>query len=138
MTGDLSSFQWVEGDIKPDLQNKDLVKIIYASLNFRDVMLATGKLMPEAIVTERKLNKSLIGFEFSGIDTNGRRVMGFGDRQDYYFKNVLKCLDLVIHLTLLIISSGVYQTSPYHGSLMYGPYQMSGLLRMQQRFLVPT
>lgn len=76
----MSSFQWVEGDIKPDLQNKDLVKIMYASLNFKDIMLATGKLMPEAIVTERKLNKSLIGFEFSGIDTNGRRLMGLGDR----------------------------------------------------------
>ncbi|XP_076226839.1 fatty acid synthase [Nomia melanderi] len=75
--GDLSSFQWMAGSIKPDLQNKNLIKVVYASLNFRDVMLATGKLMPETIITQRQLNNCLIGFEFSGIDTSGRRVMGF-------------------------------------------------------------
>ncbi|XP_076382068.1 fatty acid synthase [Megalopta genalis] len=75
--GDLSSLQWTEGNIKPDPSNENLVKVVYASLNFRDVMLATGKLMPEAITKSRELNECLIGFEFTGIDTNGRRVMGF-------------------------------------------------------------
>lgn len=53
-----------------------MVKVVYASLNFRDVMLATGKLMPESIMKSRMEN-CFIGFEFCGIDANGRRVMGF-------------------------------------------------------------
>ncbi|XP_076644466.1 fatty acid synthase [Halictus rubicundus] len=75
--GDLSSLQWTEGNLKPDPNNANLIKVVYSSLNFRDVMLATGKLTPETISQTRKLNECLIGFEFSGIDTSGRRVMGF-------------------------------------------------------------
>ncbi|CAK9800538.1 Fatty acid synthase [Anthophora quadrimaculata] len=75
--GDLSSFHWVEGPIKPDPKDKNLVKVIYASLNFRDVMLATGKLMAETITQNRLERECLVGFEFSGIDSNGRKVMGF-------------------------------------------------------------
>ncbi|KZC12654.1 Fatty acid synthase [Dufourea novaeangliae] len=78
--GDLSSLQWVEGAIEPNSKNKDrLIKVVYSSLNFRDVMLATGRLMPEAIVKNREFNECLIGFEFSGIDASGRRVMGFAE-----------------------------------------------------------
>ncbi|XP_076294356.1 fatty acid synthase-like isoform X2 [Lasioglossum baleicum] len=74
--GDLSSLQWTEGHLKPDPNNANLVKVVYSSLNLRDVMLATGHLMPEAITQKRELDECLIGFEFSGIDTTGRRVMG--------------------------------------------------------------
>ncbi|XP_026672126.1 fatty acid synthase-like isoform X1 [Ceratina calcarata] len=77
--GDLSSIQWMQGPIQPDAKYDNIVKVVYASLNFRDVMLATGKLMPEAITRKRESTDCLIGFEFSGIDSNGRRVMGFVD-----------------------------------------------------------
>ncbi|XP_017888250.2 fatty acid synthase-like, partial [Ceratina calcarata] len=77
--GDLSSIQWMQGPIQPDAKYDNIVKVVYASLNFRDVMLATGKLMPEAIASKRESTDCLIGFEFSGIDSNGRRVMGFVD-----------------------------------------------------------
>lgn len=73
----MSSIQWMQGAIQPDDNN--LVKVVYSSLNFRDVMLATGKLMPEAVTKDRLTRDCLIGFEFSGIDLNGRRVMGFVD-----------------------------------------------------------
>ncbi|XP_043250638.1 fatty acid synthase-like [Colletes gigas] len=75
--GDLSSLEWMQGSIQPDINSKDLVKVVYSALNFRDVMLATGKLMPESITKVRELKDCLIGYEFSGIDTNGHRVMGF-------------------------------------------------------------
>ncbi|CAL7939125.1 unnamed protein product [Xylocopa violacea] len=75
--GNLSSFQWIQGPIQPNTKGNYLVKVIYSSLNFRDVMLATGKLSPEAVARSRKVTDSLIGFEYSGIDSNGRRVMGF-------------------------------------------------------------
>nr|XP_033197779.1 fatty acid synthase-like [Bombus vancouverensis nearcticus] len=76
--GDLSSIQWFEGWIQPNEKCQDnIIKVIYSSLNFRDVMLATGKLMAETIVKKREMSDCLIGFEFSGIDSNGKRVMGF-------------------------------------------------------------
>lgn len=74
--GDLSSIQWIEGWIQPNEKDHNIVKVVYSSLNFKDVMLATGKLMPES-VKRREKTDCLIGFEFSGIDSNGKRVMGF-------------------------------------------------------------
>jgi len=51
--GDLSSLNWIESPLKyfdpvehPDQQ---LCRVHYAALNFRDIMLATGKLPPDAI-----------------------------------------------------------------------------------------
>ncbi|KAL2715899.1 fatty acid synthase-like [Vespula squamosa] len=72
--GDLSTIRWVEGPITKDYQNEDLVSIHYASLNFKDVMLSTGKITPE--IGSRKDVDCAIGFEYSGISISGRRIMG--------------------------------------------------------------
>ena len=52
--GDLSSLTWIESPLKyfhklelPD--TTQLCDVYYTSLNFRDIMLATGKLPPDAI-----------------------------------------------------------------------------------------
>lgn len=43
--GDLSSFEWIESHVKYAARtNEELVHIYYSALNFKDVMLATGKL----------------------------------------------------------------------------------------------
>jgi len=51
--GDLSSLQWIESPLKhftsTDQPDHQLCRVHYAALNFRDVMLATGKLPPDAI-----------------------------------------------------------------------------------------
>lgn len=52
--GDLASLRWIEGPLaylkeeklKP---NEQLCNVYYAPLNFRDIMLATGKLPPDAL-----------------------------------------------------------------------------------------
>nr|XP_050849711.1 fatty acid synthase-like [Vespula vulgaris] len=74
--GDLSSLHWVEGPIKKNYENANFVRIHYASLNFKDVMLATGKIAPEVIMQDRKELDYVLGFEYSGISTNGLRIMG--------------------------------------------------------------
>lgn len=57
--GDLSSLRWIASPLRhfhttnPSVQ---LCKVYYASLNFRDIMLATGKLSPDAIPGELKLH----------------------------------------------------------------------------------
>lgn len=50
--GDLASIRWVSSPLKhtqPVSSGAQLCTVYYASLNFRDIMLATGKLSPDAI-----------------------------------------------------------------------------------------
>lgn len=75
--GDLSSITWLTyGASADDMSNKKMVRIKYASLNFRDVMLATGKLMIEATEIERLRQLRVLGFEYSGLTEDNKRVMG--------------------------------------------------------------
>lgn len=71
--GDLSSLRWFDGPLDP----KDCeIKIAYSSLNFRDIMLATGRLAVELYGTSRIDQNCVLGFEYSGINTKtGRRIM---------------------------------------------------------------
>uniref|UniRef100_G3NC33 Fatty acid synthase n=1 Tax=Gasterosteus aculeatus TaxID=69293 RepID=G3NC33_GASAC len=77
--GDLSSLRWIASPLRhfvtssPDVQ---LCRVYYSSLNFRDVMLATGKLPPDAIPGDLALQQCMLGMEFSGRDPAGQRVMG--------------------------------------------------------------
>lgn len=72
--GDLSSFRWLKGGFELD---KCSTKVTYAALNFKDVMLATGRLGTELFRTHRlQPPNSLIGFEYAGIDLKtGKRIM---------------------------------------------------------------
>uniref|UniRef100_H3AY86 Fatty acid synthase n=1 Tax=Latimeria chalumnae TaxID=7897 RepID=H3AY86_LATCH len=77
--GDLSSLRWIVSPLRhfqssnPNIQ---LCDVYYASLNFRDIMLATGKLPPDAIPGDLALQQCMLGMEFSGRDPSGKRVMG--------------------------------------------------------------
>ena len=73
----LSNLTWIESPLKHHTTTSDLYRVSYAALNFRDVMLATGKLQPEAIPGYEKMQDCLLGMEFSGYAQDGnRRVMG--------------------------------------------------------------
>ena len=77
--GDLTSLKWLEGPIQPGFKHQDLVHIVYASINFRDIMLSTGKLATEVVAKTRMMQECVIGFEYCGVDASGRRVMGMVD-----------------------------------------------------------
>ncbi|XP_031638918.1 fatty acid synthase-like, partial [Contarinia nasturtii] len=72
--GDLSSFDWFNGSLKPTVDR--LVNVHYSSINFRDVMLASGRLSLEFCRGSRIEDDCVLGLEFSGINSNGDRVMG--------------------------------------------------------------
>ncbi|KAM5149351.1 fatty acid synthase isoform 2-T2 [Callospermophilus lateralis] len=77
--GDLSSIRWVCSPLRhvqPSSPGRQLCTIYYASLNFRDIMLATGKLSPDAIPGKWANRDCMLGMEFSGRDACGQRVMG--------------------------------------------------------------
>lgn len=76
--GDLSSLVWVDSPLKyfTPSTNSVFCQVYYASLNFRDIMLASGKLPPDAIPGDLALQDCILGFEFSGRKLNGQRIMG--------------------------------------------------------------
>ncbi|KAI5764340.1 FASN protein [Gulo gulo luscus] len=77
--GDLSSIRWVCSPLRhaqPADPNVHLCTVNYASLNFRDIMLATGKLSPDSIPGKWSSRDCMLGMEFSGRDASGKRVMG--------------------------------------------------------------
>ncbi|CAG9862121.1 unnamed protein product [Phyllotreta striolata] len=78
--GDLASLRWIEGPLgyyKPDEdQSTELCHVYYAPLNFRDIMLATGKLPPDALPGDLAGQECILGLEFSGRNSSGKRVMG--------------------------------------------------------------
>lgn len=74
---DLTSLRWIEGKMKPITEYTNVVEVHYAPLNFRDVMLRTGELA-HGITEQSKYSRSdSLGMEFSGLDKNGRRILGF-------------------------------------------------------------
>ncbi|KAI1292133.1 Fatty acid synthase [Halotydeus destructor] len=77
--GDLSTLKWVEAQHKHWAggdATEQLAHVYYAPLNFRDIMLATGKLPPDALPGDMALQDCILGLEFAGRDATGRRVMG--------------------------------------------------------------
>lgn len=81
--GDLSSLRWIESPLRfaeemPQAPgtNTDLCSVYCAPLNFRDVMLATGKLPPDALPGNLAGQECILGLEFSGRSSSGKRVMG--------------------------------------------------------------
>ena len=82
--GDLTSLRWYESQHKywtelPKHQKNPeevLATVYYAPLNFRDIMLATGKLPPDALPGDLALQDCILGLEFAGRHPNGQRVMG--------------------------------------------------------------
>ncbi|XP_045466442.1 fatty acid synthase-like [Harmonia axyridis] len=77
--GDLSSLKWIEGNLNSKTilpPEKKLVQVYFASLNFRDVMTASGRINADVITMDRIEQECVQGFEFSGRTTSGRRVMG--------------------------------------------------------------
>ncbi|XP_076103743.1 fatty acid synthase-like [Mytilus galloprovincialis] len=76
--GDLSSLTWIESPLTKYFGNRSnrLCNVHYASLNFRDVMLATGRLQADAIPGKLAEQDCILGMEVSGLDDQGNRVMG--------------------------------------------------------------
>ncbi|MFH4976009.1 hypothetical protein AB6A40_002718 [Gnathostoma spinigerum] len=81
--GDVSSLTWFESPNQffEDVAQKtptslELCRVYYAAINFRDVMLAYGRLPPDAIPGQFADRECLLGMEFSGRLKDGTRLMG--------------------------------------------------------------
>ncbi|KAK8766017.1 hypothetical protein V5799_007198 [Amblyomma americanum] len=78
--GDLPSLHWYESPLcyaaSTSAVGRVLCRVYCAPLNFCDVMLATGKLLPDELPGVMATRDCVLGREFSGRDPEGRRVMG--------------------------------------------------------------
>uniref|UniRef100_A0A182QS29 Fatty acid synthase n=1 Tax=Anopheles farauti TaxID=69004 RepID=A0A182QS29_9DIPT len=79
--GDLASLKWIESSLsreRPEAVRNDrteLCTVYYAPINFRDVMLSSGKLGADALPGDLATQDCILGLEFSGRDSSGRRIM---------------------------------------------------------------
>ncbi|CAB3400922.1 unnamed protein product [Caenorhabditis bovis] len=80
--GDVSSLTWFESPnqyfdaIANKKASHELCSVYYAPINFRDIMLAYGRLPPDAIPGNFADRECLLGMEFSGRLKDGTRLMG--------------------------------------------------------------
>ncbi|XP_055593803.1 fatty acid synthase-like [Uranotaenia lowii] len=74
--GDLSSLMWFSGGLNELNSVPQKVRVMYSSLNFRDVMIATGRISSDSMDLDRLEKECELGYEYSGITEDGRRVMG--------------------------------------------------------------
>ncbi|XP_071575421.1 fatty acid synthase-like [Temnothorax nylanderi] len=70
--GDLSTLCWAQSRMSR-INRENLVDVIYTSVNFKDIMIATGRLNAE---TFERGNDCFIGLEFVGFNTHKQRIMG--------------------------------------------------------------
>lgn len=56
-------------------ENSRIVNIFYSALNFKDVLLASGKMQSNLLEVPPTAPITHLGFEFSGM-TEGKKVMG--------------------------------------------------------------
>ena len=86
--GDVSSLRWFDSPLKTGHHNGNLgsnlaqqletetCSVYYAGLNLRDVMLANGTLQRDVLPEETFFKEGVLGIEFSGRNSSGKRVMG--------------------------------------------------------------
>ncbi|XP_063924373.1 fatty acid synthase-like isoform X2 [Zophobas morio] len=82
--GGISSFEWIEGPLLEEVPMKQeqlLISTFYSSVNFKDVLAASGRANLEILQTHSLDQNLLVGFEFSGKDSSGRRIAGMTNNQ---------------------------------------------------------
>jgi len=116
--GDLSSLSWIESALKhyTDHDQKQLCHVHYAALNFRDVMLATGRLPADAIPGDLATQDCILGMEVSGLDEMGKRVMGLVPAKVSLIYNfsvvcfIHNCISIHFLINLFPIKSLLYRS----------------------------
>lgn len=78
--GDLSSLKWIEGptnchSVNSNDEHLEMCTVYYAPINFRDVMLSSGKLSADALPGDLAMQDCVLGLEFAGRSSSGQRVM---------------------------------------------------------------
>ncbi|RUS75295.1 hypothetical protein EGW08_016938, partial [Elysia chlorotica] len=86
--GDMSSLRWFDSPLKTGHNNgmlgskmahkleTETCSVYYAGLNLRDIILANGTIQRDILPEETFFKEGVLGVEFSGRNSSGKRVMG--------------------------------------------------------------
>ncbi|KYM98433.1 Fatty acid synthase [Cyphomyrmex costatus] len=128
--GDLNTFCWIENNISGLSRCEDLVHVVYSSLNFKDVMLATGKLTTRGTISHGRLFQYLpLGLEYVGIDVYEQRVMGIRDtdcianvveKDEYLVWKIPNEWTFEEAATVPCVYTTIYFALYYHGKMKKG------------------
>ncbi|KAJ8025187.1 Fatty acid synthase [Holothuria leucospilota] len=129
--GDLSSLRWIQSPepFRHSSSHHIPCTVYYSSLNFHDVVLASGKLPADAIPENLAHEESLIGMEFAGRDLKGNRVMGIVtseglatsvDAESHLLFDVPDSWSLEDAATVPVIYSTAYYSLVVRGQLKHG------------------
>lgn len=128
--GDLSSLKYYEAKLNLN-DPKTVIDVHYSALNFRDVLVASGRVPVNAYPCELRspgTGDLGIGMEFSGTNSTGKRVMGFvasdaiatkidvGPFTDFLF-DVPDSMTLEEAATIPVVYSTVYYALIMRGKL---------------------
>uniref|UniRef100_A0A0N5ABV4 Fatty acid synthase n=1 Tax=Syphacia muris TaxID=451379 RepID=A0A0N5ABV4_9BILA len=134
--GDVSSLTWFESPNQffEDVKRKtptdlELCYVYYSAINFRDVMLAYGRLPPDAIPGQFADRECLLGMEYAGRLSDGTRVMGILPAQalatsviiskDYYWE-VPRDWSLAEAATVPVVYTTAYYALVMRGRIRKG------------------
>ncbi|XP_014670255.1 PREDICTED: fatty acid synthase-like [Priapulus caudatus] len=137
--GDLSSVRWYESPLRhwssmAHGEHRELCSVSYAALNARDAMLATGKLSPDAIPGHVAMGDGILGMEFSGHGSDGRRIMGLLSAQ-----GLATTIDADVRFTWPVPESWTLQeaaTVPLAYATAYYALIVRGEIRKGERVLI--
>ncbi|XP_053201167.1 LOW QUALITY PROTEIN: fatty acid synthase-like [Panonychus citri] len=135
--GDLSSLRWFQSHhsnwthIPKNklIEDHEKIKIYYGSLNFRDILVATGRVPLRSYPLYDSVHyMPSIGIEFSGINSSGERVMGICNSSGLATSSIIQsnssCIFVPEHWTLAEAATVpvVYLTA-YYGLISRGNLQ---------------
>ena len=95
--GDLSTLKWCQIDtyLLNCHSSNISIDVYYCALNFRDIMIATGRLAVDALPGVEPLDNCPLGLEFVGRDAEGRRVMAMVGSKGLATNVIMKSKDFL-------------------------------------------
>ena len=134
--GDLSSLKYHK--IRIPENSKNICNIAYAALNFKDIMVASGRVPTTAYPPSWcNFNSGDLGMEFSGTNIHGDRVMGLVSMGAVATKIDLKFGSDFLFKIPQNISLEEAATIPVVYSTVYYALIMRGKLFPRERILIP-
>ncbi|XP_055377654.1 fatty acid synthase-like [Condylostylus longicornis] len=117
--GNLESLKWYQ---KNNYRHENIIEVLFATINSRDIALATGRIPKDMYGKNRKDHASLFGVEYSGVDlASKKRVMGIANKNalsSYIEYSNSKCIwNIPTHWTLEEAA-----TVPYVYTMVYYAY----------------
>lgn len=132
--GHLQSLEWVPTSHCDSVA--EMIQICYTGLNKRDLMLAKGEWLQDAYVDKKIQRTGVFGREYSGIDSNGNRVMGLSIDGGALSTNILPSSNNLLFKVPDSMSFGGAATIPLAYSSVYSGFFIRNQIVRENSILI--